>query len=264
GPSPKAREVVESRTDRIHVYPDGAAHDLHKALSEFHDRPKDEIIWGNGSDQLLRLAVHAFTRQGEDRGIVSEHSFGAYPIALKSGGVAVDAVGMTGDLEYDLQGMREAVVDDTRMVFIANPNNPTGTYLGGEALRAFLDDLPSDVVALVDEAYYQYARADDYASALTMRDAHERLIVTRTFSKCYGLAGLRVGYAVTTPEITDALNRIRDPFNCNRLGQRAAIAALDDRDFVERSVEVNERGREQLEEGLRGLAGRGVDWTPSQ
>jgi len=264
GPSPAALEVVRDYAGEMHIYPDGDAHDLKQRVAEFHDVPVEEVLHGNGSDQLLRLAVQTLGRWGEDHGIVSEHSFGAYPIALRAHNLDFDAVPMREGLEYDLAGIRESIRPNTRFVFLANPNNPTGTYIGSAGLRELLADLPDDVVAVVDEAYHQYAQADDYESALRMRDAHELLIVTRTFSKCFGLAGLRAGYAVAPPEVVGAMNRVRAPFNCNRLAQNAAAAALADRAFVERSVELNERGREQLEAGLRELQGRGVDWTPSQ
>jgi len=264
GPSPAAREVVENHTDAMHIYPDGDAHHLKHAVAKFHDLPVEEVLHGNGSDQLLRLAVQTLGRWGQDHGIVSEHSFGAYPIALQAHNLAHDAVPMEEGLEYDLEGLRGAVREDTRFLFVANPNNPTGTYIGADRLRRLLTDLPEHVVAIVDEAYHQYARAEDFETALRMRDAHELLIVTRTFSKCFGLAGLRAGYAIAQPEVIDAMNRVRAPFNCNRLAQKAAAAALEDRAFVEESVELNERGRRQLRAGLEALRDRGVDWIPSQ
>ncbi len=264
GTSPAALEVLRENLGETHIYPDGAAYELKHAVAEFHGVPVEEVLTGNGSDQLLRLAVQATARAGEDHGVVSEHSFGAYPIALQAHDLDFDAAEMAEGLRYDLGNMRRAVRENTRVVFIANPNNPTGTYLDGEALRGFLEELPEEVVAIVDEAYTQYVQADDYVSALEMRDAHDLLVVTRTFSKCYGLAGLRIGYAIAEPEVIDAMNRIRAPFNCNRLGQKAAVAALGDTEFVERSVSLNERGRAQLTEGLQELEGRGVSWIPSQ
>jgi histidinol-phosphate aminotransferase len=264
GASPAALEVFEESSSEVHIYPDGAAFKLNHAISQFHDVPADQILTGNGSDQLLRLAVQALARPGEDHGVLSRHSFGAYPIALQAHNVEFDLVEMAPGLRYDLDGMAEAVGESTRIVFIANPNNPTGTYVGADELRSYLEGLPEDVVAVVDEAYTQYVQADDYASALQMRDAHDLLIVTRTFSKCYGLAGLRIGYAIAPPAVIDAMNRIRAPFNTNRIGQEAAIAALQDEEFVDRSVSLNERGRRQLEEGFAELEDLGVDWTPSQ
>jgi histidinol-phosphate aminotransferase len=160
--------------------------------------------------------------------------------------------------------MLEAVQPNTRMLFLANPNNPTGTYVSEDQLARLLRELPSDVIPIIDEAYSQYVEADDVSSALEMRELHDNLIVTRTFSKCYGLAGLRAGYAIARPEIVDLVNRVREPFNCNRLAQAAAAAALDDDDFVERSKQLNREGRAQLEAGLDELEPLGVDWIPSQ
>jgi histidinol-phosphate aminotransferase len=264
GPSPAAREAIEEASAEAHIYPDGDARALKYAVAEHHDVPVDQVLCGNGSDQLLRLAVQALSRWGQDAGLISNFSFGAYPIALRAHNLDVRRVDMKPGLQYDMTAMAEAVNPSTRIVFVANPNNPTGTYISEEDLRGFLRSVPEDVVVVVDEAYTQYVEADDYASAMEMRDEHELLIVTRTFSKCFGMAAMRIGYAISTPEIIDAINRVRAPFNCNRIGQKAAVAALGDREFVQRSVDVNERGREQLESGLADLQGRGVDWIPSQ
>jgi histidinol-phosphate aminotransferase len=264
GPSPAAREVIKEASAEAHIYPDGDARELKHAVAEHHDVPVEEVLCGNGSDQLLRLAVQALSRWGQDAGLISNFSFGAYPIALRGHNLDVRRVDMKPGLQYDMPAMAEAVSPNTRIVFLANPNNPTGTYITEGDLRGFLRSVPDDVVVIVDEAYTQYVEADDYASAMEMRDEHELLIVTRTFSKCFGLAAMRIGYAISTPEVIDAINRVRAPFNCNRIGQKAAVAALADREFVQRSVEVNEQGREQLESGLAELRGRGVDWIPSQ
>ena len=264
GPSPAAREVLRGQSAHVHRYPDGAARAFRRAVADHHDLSTDEILPGNGSDQLLRLVVQALARSGEDRGLVSAHSFGAFPIALQSHDVAVDVAPMREGLNYDLEALREAIEPSTRVVFLANPNNPTGTYVSNDRLRHFLRDCPEDVVVVVDEAYARYVRADDWTTALEMRDCHELLVVTRTFSKCFGLAGLRIGYAVARPEVVDAVDRVRAPFNRNRPGERAAVSALEDREFVRRSLETNERGRDQLESGLRSLERFGVDWTPSQ
>lgn len=265
GPAPNALEVIREHSEHIHVYPDGAVHDLKHAVADYHDLPVEHVICGNGSDQLLRLAVQTLARHGDDHGVVSEHSFGAYPIALQAHDMAYDVAEMAEGLTYDLSAMRRKVGDDTRVVFIANPNNPTGTYVDAEQLRSFLRDLPDDVLVIVDEAYHQYVQADDYETALRMRGEHDLLMVTRTFSKCYGLAGLRIGYAIAPPEAIEAMDRVRAPFNVNRLAQKAGVAALEeDDDFLEKSVKLNERGRSQMITGLQELEGRGVDWTPSE
>ncbi len=264
GPSPKAIEAITQKLHATHYYPDGAAHRMIRAVADFHDVGADEVITGNGSDEILTVAVRTFCDYGSDSAVISEHSFAAYGIRCQSHNLEVRRVPTVGDLEYDLRAMSAAIDETTKIVFIANPNNPTGTYVGGEDVRAFLREIPDDVVVLVDEAYHQYVMADDYESAIAMRDVHERLIVTRTLSKCYGLAGVRAGYGLSTPEMIDRMHRVREPFNCNSLAQVALPAALEDRDFVERSVAVNEEGREVLESGLEELADFGVDWIPSQ
>ena len=264
GPSPKAKQAIEAELSRLHIYPDGAAHDMVQAVANYHEIPPTEVITGNGSDEILTMAVRTFCRYGKDSAVISKHSFAAYGIRCQSHNLDVRWVPMGEGLTYDLEAMAEAIDETTKIVFIANPNNPTGTYVGGEELRAFLGAIPDQVVVLVDEAYHQYVTADDYESALSMRDVHERLIVTRTLSKCYGLAGARAGYGLSTPEMINRMNRVREPFNCNSVAQVALPAALDDEEFVERSVAINERGRKTLESGLESLAPLGVDWIPSQ
>ncbi|MFW6057653.1 MAG: histidinol-phosphate transaminase [Persicimonas sp.] len=263
GTSEKVREVVREAAERLHIYPDGAAFKLKQAIAEFHGVEMAEIATGAGSDELLMLAIDTFISPG-DKGVVTEYSFGSYPISLVGHGADVVTVPVRDGFLPDAEKLAEACDDDTKMLFLANPNNPTGTYVGEQGLRHLLSEVPEHVVVVIDEAYHDYIQADDYKTALELRDLRERLIVTRTFSKCYGLAGLRVGYAISTPEIIDCINRIRKPFNVNLVAQEAARAALADRDFVARSVEVNENGRAQLEAGLRELARFGVDWTPSQ
>jgi histidinol-phosphate aminotransferase len=264
GPSPKAVESMKQWVDQAHIYPDGAAHDLKSALAEFHGVKAEEIITGNGSNEILTLAVRSFCRAGQDEGVVSDFSFVAYRIIMQSHDVAFVSVPMLDGLVHDLEAMADAVTERTKIVFVANPNNPTGTYVGREALVRFLRAVPEDVVVVLDEAYHEYVQADDYGSAETLRSERERLLICRTFSKCYGLAGIRVGYGIGTPEMIDMMNRIREPFNCNLLGQYAAVAALSDEEFVRRSVAVNEQGRALLEAGLEKLSGRGVSWIPSQ
>lgn len=264
GPSPKAVEAIQKKLSGAHYYPDGAAHEMVRAVARFHGVGADEIITGNGSDELLTVAVRTFCEFGEDSAVISEHSFAAYGIRCQSHNLDIRWIPTDDGLKYDLEAMAEAIDETTKIAFVANPNNPTGTYVGGAQLRRFLGAIPDHVVVLVDEAYHQYVQAEDYESAVSMRDVHERLLVTRTLSKCYGLAGVRAGYGLSTPAMIDRMNRVREPFNCNSLAQVALPAALDDRDFVERSVAVNEQGRQILEIGLAELSHLGVDWIPSQ
>ncbi|MFW5968288.1 MAG: pyridoxal phosphate-dependent aminotransferase, partial [Persicimonas sp.] len=199
-----------------------------------------------------------------DKGVVTDYSFGSYPISLVGHGAEVVSVPVKEGFVPDGEALAAACDDQTKMLFLANPNNPTGTYLDEAGLRHLLTETPEHVVVVIDEAYHDYIQADDYKTALELRDLRERLIVTRTFSKCYGLAGLRVGYAISRPEIIDLVNRIRKPFNVNLVAQQAARVALADRDFVVRSVEVNEAGRAQLERGFEQMSALGVDWIRSQ
>jgi histidinol-phosphate aminotransferase len=263
GTSEKVREVVRKAAERLHIYPDGAAFNLKKAICEFHAVEMDEVATGAGSDELLMLSIDTFISPG-DKGVVCQYGFGSYPISLVGHGAEVVTVPVLDAFKPDVNGLVDACDDDTKMLFLANPNNPTGTYVAEDELRFLLENVPEHVVVIIDEAYHDYIEADDYATALELRSLRDRLIVTRTFSKCYGLAGLRVGYAISTPEIIDCVNRIRKPFNVSLVAQQAAIAALADRDFVAQSVDVNEKGRAQLEAGFEKLATFGVDWVPSQ
>jgi histidinol-phosphate aminotransferase len=260
GTSEKVRDVVREAAERLHIYPDGAAYNLKQALSEFHGVEMAELATGAGSDELLMLSIDTFVSPG-DKGVVCEYGFGSYPISLVGHGAEVVTVPVKDGFVPDVDGLIDACDADTKMLFLANPNNPTGTYVPGEDLRRLLSGVPEQVVVVVDEAYHDYIQAEDYVSALELRGLRERLIVTRTFSKCYGLAGLRVGYAISSPKIIGLVNRIRKPFNVNLVAQEAARAALSDRDFVARSVQTNERGRAQLEAGFEGL---GLKWVPSQ
>lgn len=264
GPSPAAVEALRAVSSQTHIYPDGANYDLKEALAAHHGVASEELIVGNGSNEVLTLLVRTFLDPQEHRGVVSAHSFVAYRLILQAHGVDTVTVGMREGLAYDLDAISDAIDDDTRIVFVANPNNPTGTYQAAPELRAFLERTPPETIVVVDEAYHEYVQAEDYESALEMRELHPRLVVTRTFSKCYGLAGVRCGYGVAPAEMADYVNRLREPFNVNLLAQKACVAALKDTAFVEQAVEVNEVGRAILEEGLRSMESLGVEWIPSQ
>ncbi|RAL21661.1 histidinol-phosphate transaminase [Lujinxingia litoralis] len=263
GPSPKATEAARALLEKGHIYPDGAAHRLRAAVAKFHGVSPDEVITGNGSNEVLTIAVRTFCT-ADDEAVVSQYSFAAYPIICQAQGMTIHRAPMKEPLTFDLKAMAETITPKTKIVFVANPNNPTGTYVPADELRWFLGEVPDDVIVVVDEAYHEYVQAEDYASAETMRDVHERLIICRTFSKCYGLAGIRAGYGIAPAALIDRMNRVREPFNVNLLAQDAAAAALDDLAFVERSVAINEEGRGILEEGLSALADSGVSWIPSQ
>jgi histidinol-phosphate aminotransferase len=247
----------------LHIYPDGAIYKLRNRLAQKHRCEMDEVLVGNGSNEVINMLIRTFCQKG-DNVVVSDYAFVAYRICATAFGIDVNSVPMHDGYVHDLAAMAAACDANTKMVFVANPNNPTGTYVGDKALRAFLKSVPEHVIVVLDEAYVEYALANDYATGMDLRDVRDRLVISRTFSKCYGLAGLRCGYAVGPAELFDYVNRIREPFNANSLAQVGAIAALDDQKFVLRSVSSNEEGRKRMREGLEALAPRGVTWIPSQ
>ncbi len=261
GPSPKALEAARAILHDVHRYPDAAAFKLRERIAAELGVPMEDIIQGNGSNELLDLAVRTFCT-AEHHLVFAEPAFVVYRIAALAHGVPFTAV-PTRDLTHDLEAMAAAITPRTRLVFVGNPNNPTGTYVGIDAMRRFLRAVPPEVIVLIDEAYIEYATAADFPDCLSpsLRAEHERMIVCRTFSKIHGLAGLRVGYGVSTPQIVGYLNRVRAPFNVGNLGQAAAIAALDDREHVRRSRDLNSSERERVSARL---ADMGLSVAPSQ
>lgn len=264
GPSPRAAEAMRAAIGQNHLYPDGAAHKMREAIADFHGVPMEEVICGNGSNELLTLAVRTFCNYGTDQAAIARFSFAAYGIVSQAHNVGIQWAPMDEGFCYDLDALLDVMDETTKIVFVANPNNPTGTYIPAEKLRAFLKAVPEEVVVVVDEAYHEYVQAEDYESAETMRDLRERLMITRTMSKCYGLAGVRAGYGIAPREMIGLINRIREPFNANLLAQVAVPAALEDQDFVAHAVALNEEGRRVLEAGLKKLETQGVSWIPSQ
>lgn len=262
GPSPKAVEAMLDVATRAHIYPDGAAYKLKEAVAAYAKCSLEEIAIGNGSNELLTLLVRTFAMPG-DHAVISDHSFVAYRVIMGAEGMNWTSVPTLPGYKTDVDGMIAAVKPETRLVFIANPNNPTGTSLGTAEVTRLLKEIPPEVIVVLDEAYHEYVQREDYETGLRLRDLRERVVVTRSFSKVYGLGGARAGFAVGPAEMMDYLNRVREPFNCNAMAQAGAAAALTDFDFVQRSVEVNEQGRAQLEAGLAALSEFGVTWTPS-
>lgn len=264
GPSPKALEAVQRILPELHVYPDGGGFELKAALAARLGVAAAQITLGNGSNDILEILGRTFLSP-EVNAVFSAHSFAIYPIVTQAVGaearVAPAHDGSRGPrYGHDLDAMARLVDGKTRVVFLANPNNPTGTYVDAAALRGFLSGLPEHVIALVDEAYFEYVTVPDYPNALAWLPEFPNLVVTRTFSKAYGLAGLRVGYGVSSPEIADLLNRVRQPFNVNLPALEAAKAALGDAEHLARSVRLNTEGLRQLEAGL---AERGLEFIPS-
>lgn len=264
GPSPHAIKAMSAALQQSHIYPDGAAHALKDAICRhFEIADHSELAIGNGSNELLTLTARTFCMPG-DHAVISDYSFIAYRVIMQAEAMTWTSVPTKPGYETDLDAVLAAITPQTRVVFLANPNNPTGTYLKADELRAFLKAVPEQVIVVVDEAYHEYVQAEDYDTALNMRELRHRLLVMRTFSKAYGLGGMRIGFCVGPADMIDYLNRVREPFNCSILAQRAAAAALFDAHFIERSVEVNEQGRAYLEAELAKLQDQGVTWTPSQ
>ncbi len=262
GPSPKAIAAAQAALLEAHLYPDGGAFYLRKRLGEYLGVDPARIIAGNGSNELLEILARTFCRPG-DHVVVSAHAFVIYKLIAQASDLEISEVPMAPGLQMDLVAMAEAIRPDTRLVFLANPNNPTGTWFGRDPFEAFLDTLQRRnlrPLVIMDEAYTEFATAPDFPDSLRYHDRYDRLVTLRTFSKCYGLAAFRVGYGVAHPSLIDYMNRVRAPFNTGRVAQAAAIGALDDAEFLAASVALNEAGRVQLKEGLQAL---GLEVFPS-
>jgi len=258
GMPPAARAAASTALAEVGRYPDGNGTALKSALSQRLNVPVSWLTLGNGSNDILELAASLMLRPGTSC-VYSQHSFAVYALATQARGARAIVV-PARELGHDPGAMLGAIAADTRLIYIANPNNPTGTLLDGAALRAFVAAVPPAVVVVLDEAYHEYLpQATQYDSLAWVRH-HPNLIVSRTFSKVYGLAGLRVGYGIAQDDMSDLLNRIRQPFNANSVAQAAARAALDDTDFVRRSVELNRLGRSEL---CSELAAMGLQLAPA-
>jgi histidinol-phosphate aminotransferase len=256
GPSPKAVEAAAAALREVNLYPDGSCWDLTGKVAARLQVGRDQLVFGNGSNEVLELVAHVFLGSGVEA-VMGVHGFAVYKLATLLMGAKAVEVPMPG-LGHDLPAMRAAITPCTRVVFLANPNNPTGTAHTQAELVEFARSLPENVLLVLDEAYTEY---QDAAPDLRPLIAEGRAVLcARTFSKIYGLAGLRVGYGYTRPDIAALLQRARAPFNINSVAQAAAIAALDDAEFVQRSREVNRAGLKQLADGFRGL---GLTYVPS-
>jgi histidinol-phosphate aminotransferase len=257
GPGARARAAMSAAIAEIGLYPDGSGFELKRALANRHRLPVEWITLGNGSNDILVLLAEAFLT-GDTEAVYSQYCFAIYPMAVQAvgAGARVAPARPASDrmpLGHDLDAMARLVTDRTRLVFVANPNNPTGTWVDGPALNAFLRALPATAIAVIDEAYFEYSRDTDCADASACLEELPNLVVVRTFSKAYGLAGLRVGYALSQPAIAETLNRLRQPFNVNSVALAAAAAALEDPDHVARTVALNRNGIATLRAGLEKL-----------
>lgn len=265
GPSPKALAAVRTALAGLAIYPDGKAHALRQALAAKHNIDPACITLGNGSEQNLELIARAFLEPGKNA-VFSRYAFAVYPIVTQAVGAQARVAEAhapdhpTAPYGHDLDKLLAAINADTRVVFIANPNNPTGTWLDRRALHDFLTRVPARVLVVVDEAYAEYVAEADYPECTLWLSGFPNLIVTRTFSKIYGLAGLRCGYSLAHARVAELLNRIRLAFNVSNLSQAGALAALGDAAHVRSSAELNRAGHEQLQAGMREL---GLKWIPS-
>ncbi len=258
GPSPKAIEAIRKSLPKLHLYPDGQGYFLRKKLTEIHGLEMDQVILGAGSTDLIELVGKTFLGAG-DEAITSESAFYIYCLAIEEMGAGLVLTPMR-NVTFDLAAIAHAVTQRTKVIYLGNPNNPTGTMFTAEEFDRFLDAIPPRVLVVLDEAYYDYVERSDYSRSLDYVRAGRNVLVLRTFSKVHGLAGLRIGYGMGHAELIECLNRIRSPFNASSLAQAAAIAALDDREHVARSLESNRREMKFLTEELT-LAG--VRYTPS-
>jgi len=258
GVSPKAKAAIKKALAELGRYPDGNAFELKAALSRRHGVPQECIVVGNGSNDLLEMAAGAFLAPGR-AAVYSQHAFAVYPLATQARG-ATGIVVPAKNYAHDLAAMLAAITPETRVVFIANPNNPTGTFATGEEIGNFLARVRRDVAVVVDEAYTDYLPPNLRYDSVALLKKYPNFIVTRTFSKVYGLAGLRVGFGLMHPDVAELLNRVRQPFNVNSLALAAAAAALEDRKFVAKSTKMNRSGLAKLERELKTL---GLEAIPS-
>lgn len=259
GPSPLALEALKSAFAELTRYPDGNGFLLKQALAERLGVSTSMITLGNGSNDILELITRAFVSPQHEV-VFSEHAFAVYPIVTQAVG-ARPVVVPARDWGHDLDAMAAAITPATRLVFIANPNNPTGTWIERPALERFLAKVPENVIVVLDEAYTEYVETGDVPNGLDYLTQYPNLLVSRTFSKAYGLAALRVGYGICQPAIADAMNRVRQPFNVNSLAQAAALATLEDDAYLAESRRINREGMAQLEAGFTSL---GLTWIFSR
>jgi histidinol-phosphate aminotransferase len=258
GPSPLALEAMSKALGEVSLYPDGSGFELKAALSQRYGVTSDQIVLGNGSNDVLELAARDFLKPGASA-VYSQHAFAVYPLvtqAVGASGIAVRAI----NYGHDLDAMLHAVTPETRMVFIANPNNPTGTLLAPHDVLRFLERVSSDVLVVLDEAYNEYLPSAIKADSIEWLKRFPNLLITRTFSKAYGMAGVRVGFGLAHRDVSSLMNRVRQPFNVNSIGLAGAVAALSDEEFVKRSYALNQAGMLQITTGLRQL---GIEYIPS-
>lgn len=251
GPSKKAIEAIKKEAENIHIYPDGAALELRAKLADKHGIDMSQILVGSGGEQILKLIAHTFVNEG-DEVIFGAPSFALYDIMSSHIGAVCHALPLTKDFKHDLKAFQEYINEKTKIVYICNPNNPTGNIMPKEELLAFIDKLPDHIVLMLDEAYFEYAIHDpDYLNGLDVLKERPNTIILRTFSKVAGLAGLRIGYCFSSAEIITEMTKIKGVFNANRIGQMAAIASLDDEDHIKNTVALNKESLDMMKAYFR-------------
>lgn len=258
GPSPKALAALDKVKADLTRYPDGNGFTLKQALARHLGVALETITLGNGSNDVLEIIARAYLSPG-DEAIYSQYAFAVYPISVQAVG-ATAVVTPAINYGHDLQAMAAAVTSKTKLIFIANPNNPTGTWFGKTEWESFMAKVPENVLVVLDEAYIEYVEDSDALNGLDYVSRYPNLIVSRTFSKAYGLAGLRIGYCISHPQVANILNRVRQPFNVDSFALAAATAVLDDADYLQRSRQINREGMQQLVQGFNKL---GLDYIPS-
>ncbi len=260
GPSPKAVEAIKMTAGEMNYYPDGSGFYLRQKLAEIHKVEPDEIMVGNGSDEIVGLITQMIIEPG-DEVIISELAFVRYEMAVQFMGGKSIVVPAKDRYAHDLPAMKKSITDKTKIIFICNPNNPTGTMISQKEMDEFMEGISDDILVVFDEAYYEFVTSPEYAQSMVYFKDKRNVMILRTFSKIYGLAGLRVGYAITDKEWVSNLNRVRPPFNVNRIAQAAALASLDDKEHVEKSHQMNTQGKEYIYQELKEM---GISYTETQ
>lgn len=254
GPSLKAVKAIKNIASKVHLYPDGFGYDLKVKLAERHNVDIKNIVLGNGSNEIIELLIKAYMHEGDEL-IAADPSFLVYPLAAKSANVKCINVPLLSDFKHDLETMLSKITNKTKLIFICNPNNPTGTMMTREEIAKFMERVPDNILTVFDEAYYEFAKwHPDYPNSVEEYLFGDKPVaIIRTFSKSYGLAGLRIGYAIVPEEIAITYNKVRQPFNTNAVAQAAAVAALDDEQFLLKTVNNNRQQYEYITEELRNM-----------
>lgn len=260
GPSPKVLQALKElcTPQSVALYPDGGGYELKKSLATHYNVPQEMITLGNGSNDLLELIARAFVTS--DLAVMfSQYAFAVYPIVTQAIGAEMQIV-PANNWGHDLEEMLKRITEKTRVIFIANPNNPTGTWLKKKELENFLNQVPKNIIVVLDEAYVEYIDHPEYPNSLEWLEKYPNIIISRTFSKAYGLASLRVGYSISNPQIADLLNRVRQPFNVNSFALKAAEIALSDKNHLKQAVTLNSQGMQQFENAFKNME---LDYIPS-